>query len=368
MGGCSVHGCMSRTGSKYKKIHGNIQFFRFPFPKNPTELARRRQWLGNLKFPSGWKPAPTSMICEKHFEANMFYPKSSLMGKNFLKGNAIPTINVLSPPDHTYSKNCQSIEVKLDLSTSNSEDQVTGGVPMELLSPQHISSTLHSIPFDFHIQEVEVQSTCHDCHYYSKKIEHLNSVISSMKKTIETMSKQISVLEDESISKHTFFNSDLLNNLKVKNSKNRSFTNESIKDALKLRMTCGKSGYELLREYLPLPCTRTLQKRTEYFMFNVEGQNTKNSPSRSQKMIDPQIMCTMSLPYKKTPYNPSRKIQVRQKRKSQLNLLVRFNRSKISNKTYNLFAKKFFSEMKSQIHSARKRMNLTDKKQVCKTN
>nr|XP_040569282.1 uncharacterized protein LOC121118758 isoform X2 [Lepeophtheirus salmonis] len=345
MGGCSVHGCMSRTGSKYKKIHGNIQFFRFPFPKNPTELARRRQWLGNLKFPSGWKPAPTSMIC-----------------------NAIPTINVLSPPDHTYSKNCQSIEVKLDLSTSNSEDQVTGGVPMELLSPQHISSTLHSIPFDFHIQEVEVQSTCHDCHYYSKKIEHLNSVISSMKKTIETMSKQISVLEDESISKHTFFNSDLLNNLKVKNSKNRSFTNESIKDALKLRMTCGKSGYELLREYLPLPCTRTLQKRTEYFMFNVEGQNTKNSPSRSQKMIDPQIMCTMSLPYKKTPYNPSRKIQVRQKRKSQLNLLVRFNRSKISNKTYNLFAKKFFSEMKSQIHSARKRMNLTDKKQVCKTN
>uniref|UniRef100_A0A0K2TWN9 Uncharacterized protein n=1 Tax=Lepeophtheirus salmonis TaxID=72036 RepID=A0A0K2TWN9_LEPSM len=65
-----------------------------------------------------------------------------------LRCDAIPTINVLVPSD---SKNCQSSEVELYLSAFNPEDYVAC-VLMEIISPLTISSTLHSIPFNFNMQ------------------------------------------------------------------------------------------------------------------------------------------------------------------------------------------------------------------------
>uniref|UniRef100_A0A0K2U9S9 Putative LOC101740360 [Bombyx mori] n=1 Tax=Lepeophtheirus salmonis TaxID=72036 RepID=A0A0K2U9S9_LEPSM len=79
----------------------------------------------------------------------MFCPNDE--GKKKLKCDAIPTINVILPLDHIYSKNRESCKAELELSANNSEDQVTC-VPMEIVSPLTISSTLHSILFNFNMQ------------------------------------------------------------------------------------------------------------------------------------------------------------------------------------------------------------------------
>ncbi|XP_011858865.1 PREDICTED: uncharacterized protein LOC105556388 [Vollenhovia emeryi] len=46
------------------------------------------------------------------------------------------------------------------------------------------------------------------------------------------------------------------------------WTGETIKKALRLKHACGDNGYkELLREYFPLPATRTLRNRLECISF-----------------------------------------------------------------------------------------------------
>lgn len=65
------------------------------------------------------------------------------------------------------------------------------------------------------------------------------------------------------------FNEDQIKTLFTKQRRTRNWSNETIqRDALRLRLTCGTSGYqELLQQKMPLPSLRTLQRRLETLKF-----------------------------------------------------------------------------------------------------
>eukprot|EP00096_Caligus_rogercresseyi_P012531 TRINITY_DN5285_c0_g1_i2.p1 TRINITY_DN5285_c0_g1~~TRINITY_DN5285_c0_g1_i2.p1 ORF type:complete len:295 (+),score=-32.37 TRINITY_DN5285_c0_g1_i2:189-1073(+) len=256
MGGCSVVGCKNRTERKHQITQGQLHFYRFPSPKSPKEVERRNKWIKNLEYPLHWKPSIHSLVCETHFESKMFLTRV-ITKKKRLKINAVPVVKF--HPDHNYtlSNIPNKSSVVMDSTTNHSNlDKETKALQSSFY---HYES----------MGEVLLESICHGCHVHLKEIRCQESKIHSLEKTIETLKTKLASYENDSLGKFRYANNDFLKNCKVKNTKGRHFSNESIKNALKLRIACGKSGYDIVREYLPLPCERTLQKkRTEFSSFN----------------------------------------------------------------------------------------------------
>lgn len=64
------------------------------------------------------------------------------------------------------------------------------------------------------------------------------------------------------------FNNDQIQALMCQSSRGRIWSNNTIKKALRLKFSCGSSGYqELLRQKLPFPCERTLRRKLENIQF-----------------------------------------------------------------------------------------------------
>lgn len=65
------------------------------------------------------------------------------------------------------------------------------------------------------------------------------------------------------------FNSDQLNAMTRRSTKGMTWEMETIKKALRLRFSCGSSGYNDVRSSgIPLPSIRTLQKRMQSIPFS----------------------------------------------------------------------------------------------------
>lgn len=83
---------------------------------------------------------------------------------------------------------------------------------------------------------------------------------------------EISWLQEEVNSKekiiNKIFRSDQLKVLKENNSKGYKWSNETVKEALQLKFSCGSTGYQtLLDKKFPLPSIRTLQRKIEHIQF-----------------------------------------------------------------------------------------------------
>lgn len=75
-----------------------------------------------------------------------------------------------------------------------------------------------------------------------------------------------------------FFNEDQVGSLHKKTMQGTTWSEETVVKAIKLRLSCGSQGYNLVRELAsPLPAERTLQRRMEAFKF---------APGIIQEMMD----------------------------------------------------------------------------------
>jgi hypothetical protein len=102
------------------------------------------------------------------------------------------------------------------------------------------------------------------------KLEALQVENQNLKKTnLEQEQQQKSAKNPEEDLISNFFSPDELDFLKRKTMRGKTWTSSTIKKALQLRFSCGRTGYEnLLSLGYPLPAIRTLQKRTENIMFD----------------------------------------------------------------------------------------------------
>jgi hypothetical protein len=101
------------------------------------------------------------------------------------------------------------------------------------------------------------------------KFEALQVENQNLKKTNLEQEQQKSAKNPEEDLFSSFFSPDELDFLKRKTMRGKTWTSSTIKKALQLRFSCGRTGYEnLLSLGYPLPAIRTLQKRTENIMFD----------------------------------------------------------------------------------------------------
>eukprot|EP00095_Tigriopus_kingsejongensis_P005137 maker-scaffold100_size373717-snap-gene-2.42 protein:Tk05137 transcript:maker-scaffold100_size373717-snap-gene-2.42-mRNA-1 annotation:"PREDICTED: uncharacterized protein LOC755078" len=86
----------------------------------------------------------------------------------------------------------------------------------------------------------------------------------AVKKKLRRVQKQLEKERTTNESLRRIFSADQLNYLKHGNGKGRAWSDDSMKKAIQLRLTCGGAGYKaLLDQNYPLPSIRTLQGRTK---------------------------------------------------------------------------------------------------------
>ncbi len=111
--------------------------------------------------------------------------------------------------------------------------------------------------------DIEIESIPFELHEKLLKIESLERELRSVKEQLKTE-------KEKKCPCSKLFRSDQLRFLAIGTVKGRgySWSEETIRMSLKLRFSCGASGYDdLLKHGFPLPALRTLQKRTEHIQF-----------------------------------------------------------------------------------------------------
>lgn len=93
----------------------------------------------------------------------------------------------------------------------------------------------------------------------------MQNELRAAKAQIAALKKQISNIEGKV---KVIFSEDQIHFLKYGNHRGKEWSDETIQNALKLYMACGKKGYEeLCKQKYPLPAIRTLQSRIENLKF-----------------------------------------------------------------------------------------------------
>ncbi len=120
------------------------------------------------------------------------------------------------------------------------------------------------IPLD--VAEVEVTSMPADLHQQLLRIRELEEIIVDLKKQLNEEKQKTTKCPCNKI-----FGSDQLHFLEKGNilGKGYFWSEKAIKTGLKLKFSCGTSGYEdILSEGFPLPAISTLQRKMEHLRFD----------------------------------------------------------------------------------------------------
>ena len=105
---------------------------------------------------------------------------------------------------------------------------------------------------------IQISSANEKC----RKLEH---VIEKQKNTIQ----ELQLRPDLATSAlNSLFNNDQVEILLCDKKQPKQWSDATITDSLKTRITCGKKGYKHEREKFPLPSERTLQRRMQNLNFN----------------------------------------------------------------------------------------------------
>ncbi|XP_018365002.1 PREDICTED: uncharacterized protein LOC108762480 [Trachymyrmex cornetzi] len=134
----------------------------------------------------------------------------------------------------------------------------------------------------------EVERLNNNCEQLKKQLEEANKKVDLANKIILKSNisnnvlkkhiKRLTQMKNNSKTQHNYvklksslkqiFNDDQIEALERRSSRGHKWSNDTIKKALRLKFSCGSSGYqELLKEKLPLPCERTLRRKLESIQF-----------------------------------------------------------------------------------------------------
>jgi hypothetical protein len=150
--------------------------------------------------------------------------------------------------------------------------------------------------------EVEVSDSDRVVHEQQVQIKELQDQLEASKVKNEHMNAKMVELEKNQAAPEdllsNFFSNDELDFLKRRTMKGKSWTSITLKKALKLRFSCGKTGYEnLLSMGYPLPAIRTLQKRTEHLEFEsgILSEVFEALSYKAAAMTDQEKLCCLTM-------------------------------------------------------------------------
>ncbi|XP_066595441.1 putative histone-lysine N-methyltransferase 1 [Prorops nasuta] len=257
MTGCCVPGCSNSTrkGFIMKVI--------------PRDLCRREQWIKNINR-KNWTPKERTYICEVHFDESM-WEKTRVDGKRVLKSTAEPTVFPYNRKIY-YDKN-MNVEV-IEKITSHDNNELNSsqealleeanectrdGILANIINYDHECQNCEE-----EINEVQEQKTnCYKSsikgiHDMKSKILKQHNIIKNYRKILRDLKQRKCQCKNEyKDALHNIFNEDQIKYLVAKKypqKKIKKWSNETIRDALQLKFSCGTSGYEeLLKKKLPYP-------------------------------------------------------------------------------------------------------------------
>ncbi|XP_011147550.1 THAP domain-containing protein 2-like [Harpegnathos saltator] len=242
MPSCCVPGCKVRKDKRNS-------IYMASFPTNPR---RKNQWMNNIGM--GNIKSKYLVICETHFESNM-WEKIRIDGKRKLKNNAVPTI---FPARLHETNDCAG---RQDNVMSNTLD-----------IPDVTSSTLSNFADSLN----EVKELKKQLAEANKKLDLANQFLLKSDRSKTMLKKQIKRLKGITKKSKTqychvleaamkkVFNENQITALVQLSLRNHIWSNDTIKKALRLKFSCGSSGYqELLKGNMPLPSERTLRRKLE---------------------------------------------------------------------------------------------------------
>ncbi|KAJ4426849.1 hypothetical protein ANN_26648 [Periplaneta americana] len=233
MPGCAAVGCSNsaKKGMLMKR-----------FPKDP---ARRKEWHIKMKRDK-WKPTDYSYLCEVHFAPDM-WEKTRIDGTRKLKSNAVPTIFFFSPPSAMKRKPPIKRKASAPKATKSSSSPVLDSQVV----PQNMAVSIGS--------GAELQPSSS---HAASSCEISTPESSASSEDSDNCCETEQAIHEESTTK-------LARKQQGKTNMFAKWSNVTITKALKLKFSCGGSGYEeLLKQGYPLPSVRTLQRRLQNLKFD----------------------------------------------------------------------------------------------------
>lgn len=226
----------------------------------PKNSERRQQWIKNIERPD-LDPAKDYYLCNIHFAADM-WEKARVDGKQKLKSTAIPTIFQRKNKDMISSDNgqCSAAINTEDRPESEHED-----VSSTLLVEECIND---EVEIATHVSEAPKTG---DLKMIIEKLQKSNRMLQKRIKKL-TYEKRKLTVENRSLkankSVNKLLNKDQERALHQKTVRGCKWSDDTMRKAIRLKLSCGSSGYEeLLKQGVPLPAERTLRRRCEDFEF-----------------------------------------------------------------------------------------------------
>ncbi|XP_077512561.1 uncharacterized protein LOC144123634 [Amblyomma americanum] len=271
MTGCCVPLC---TGSWKKGLRT------FRFPRDPE---RRKKWEAQVEREK-WKATDTSKICERHFEPDQ-YENARQDGRRLLKSTAVPTLFDFRPQPKrrkppvrrrsladsatSATESFQSTDVASPGSSSLNDQELDTGELCISDSTEEEEQEGHCDILDVDsLSTSEMRKALQDM---QKKNSQLKESLSVAKKKMRTATRQAAKLETKVTmltANLKYLNEDQKTALERQDRTCRTWSADTVKNALQLKFACGSTGYDLLIEQgYPLPSRRTLCRRLQHLSF-----------------------------------------------------------------------------------------------------
>ncbi|KAH7964534.1 hypothetical protein HPB51_027229 [Rhipicephalus microplus] len=218
-------------------------FSLYNIPRGIRNSARREVWLQNISR-EDFRATPSTRLREEHFTPDQFEPLALEHGVKKLRRDAVPT---LLKPSRQRRRTKRPLLAE-DTPHLSIEAEVVGQGTLDIVQQKSacsIPSTASHAALLARINALERQLTIAKAKARVKERER--------KKLMLHLSSYIS--EDQFTSLH-------------RSPRGKVWSKETLTKALKIRLSCGSRGYDMVKELgQPLPSQRTLQRHIEHCKF-----------------------------------------------------------------------------------------------------
>lgn len=228
MTGCSISTCKNKSEQGFS-LHR--------FPKNKI---LKEKWIKNSKIK---KYCNGSRICNEHFTEDKWLRKD---GRSTLKYNAIPTV-FSTQENIKLNQECASEETDHE-----NIAEFSGNTVMVVGKQTEQIDELLKIIVN-----------------YKAMVSRLQKQIIKLKRNNKILSNKLAKQKKRRTGKlQSIFNADQIDAMQRDSNRFVPWSNKTIATALRLRFSCGASGYNtLLQLHYPFPSIRTLDRRMQNLKF-----------------------------------------------------------------------------------------------------
>ncbi|KAH8025455.1 hypothetical protein HPB51_008370 [Rhipicephalus microplus] len=238
MPGCCAVGCSNKTEDGFSLYN---------IPRGIRNSARREVWLQKISR-EDFRATPSTRLCEEHFTPDQFEPLALEHGVKKLRRDAVPTVLKPSRQRRRTKRPLLAEMSPEDTPHLSIEAEVVGQGTLDIVQQKSacsIPSTASHAALLARINALERQLTIAKAKARVKERER--------KKLMLHLSSYIS--EDQFTSLH-------------RSPRGKVWSKETLTKALKIRLSCGSRGYDMVKELgQPLPSQRTLQRHIEHCKF-----------------------------------------------------------------------------------------------------